>query len=65
MTDDEYRDMVKKGIASCHRGDVFQIVLSRRFQQEFTRAMNSMCTGHCAISILLLIYFSLIMVIIN
>ena len=28
--------MVKKGIASCHRGDVFQIVLSRRFQQQFT-----------------------------
>jgi len=29
-------EMVKKGIASCHRGDVFQIVLSRRFQQAFT-----------------------------
>ena len=28
--------MVKKGIQSCHRGDVFQIVLSRRFQQGFT-----------------------------
>jgi anthranilate synthase component 1 len=28
--------MVKKGIASCMRGDVFQIVLSRRFQQSFT-----------------------------
>jgi anthranilate synthase component 1 len=28
--------MVKKGIQSCHRGDVFQIVLSRRFQQSFT-----------------------------
>lgn len=36
MTDDEYKEMVKKGIAGCHRGDVFQIVLSRRFQQEFT-----------------------------
>ncbi|OSZ80400.1 anthranilate synthase component I [Chitinophagaceae bacterium IBVUCB2] len=35
MTDDEYKEMVKKGIASCHRGDVFQIVLSRRFQQKF------------------------------
>lgn len=35
MTDEEYRDMVKKGIAHCHRGDVFQIVLSRRFQQKF------------------------------
>jgi anthranilate synthase component 1 len=28
--------MVEKGISSCHRGDVFQIVLSRRFQQGFT-----------------------------
>ncbi len=35
MTDDEYKEMVKKGIAGCHRGDVFQIVLSRRFQQKF------------------------------
>lgn len=35
MLDDAYREMVKKGIASCHRGDVFQIVLSRRFQQSF------------------------------
>ena len=35
MTDDDYREMVTKGIASCHRGDVFQIVLSRRFQQKF------------------------------
>lgn len=36
MSDSEYRDMVNKGIASCFRGDVFQIVLSRRFQQSFT-----------------------------
>lgn len=36
MTDEEYREMVKKGIAGCYRGDVFQIVLSRRFQQKFT-----------------------------
>ncbi len=35
MTDEDYREMVKKGIASCKRGDVFQIVLSRRFQQSF------------------------------
>ena len=36
VTDKEYMNMVDKGIASCHRGDVFQIVLSRRFQQGFT-----------------------------
>jgi anthranilate synthase component I len=36
MTDAEYMEMVEKGIASCYRGDVFQIVLSRRFQQSFT-----------------------------
>ena len=35
MDDETYREMVRKGIASCHRGDVFQVVLSRRFEQEF------------------------------
>ena len=36
MSDSDYMEMVKKGIQSCHRGDVFQIVLSRRFDQSFT-----------------------------
>ena len=36
MSDESYMDMVRKGIASCKRGDVFQIVLSRRFHQTFT-----------------------------
>lgn len=36
MTNEEYMAMVKRGIASCHRGDVFQVVLSRRFEQKFT-----------------------------
>src|SRR5437867_8905297 len=36
MTDEEYMQMVKNGIQSCYRGDVFQIVLSRRFEQRFT-----------------------------
>ncbi len=35
MKDEEYIEMVKKGIAACYRGDVFQIVLSRRFRQAF------------------------------
>jgi anthranilate synthase component 1 len=35
-TDKEYMNMVTKGKESCHRGDVFQIVLSRRFQQTFS-----------------------------
>lgn len=35
ISDAGYIDMVKKGIASCLRGDVFQIVLSRRYQQQF------------------------------
>lgn len=35
ISDTGYIDMVKKGIASCLRGDVFQIVLSRRYQQQF------------------------------
>lgn len=36
LTNEEYIEIVKKGIASCMRGDVFQIVLSRRFQQSFS-----------------------------
>lgn len=36
LTDEAYMDIVKKGIASCQRGDVFQIVLSRKFEQQFT-----------------------------
>ncbi len=36
VTNEAFIEMVKKGIASCMRGDVFQIVLSRRFQQSFT-----------------------------
>ena len=35
LTDDEHRANIRKGIAHCLRGDVFQIVLSRRFVQRF------------------------------
>lgn len=35
ITDEEYKGMVEKGIAHAKRGDVFQIVLSRRFSQGF------------------------------
>lgn len=35
LTDEQYREAVEKGIQHCLRGDVFQIVLSRRFQQSF------------------------------
>ncbi len=35
MTNEDYIATVKKGIAGCMRGDVFQIVLSRRFEQKF------------------------------
>jgi len=35
ITDDEYRAMVRKGVAHCMRGDVFQIVLARQFKQAF------------------------------
>jgi len=52
MNDESYREMVRKGIASCHRGDTFQIVLSRRFEQRFTgdefnvyRALRSINPG--------------------
>ena len=33
---EEFKDMVRKGVAHCKRGDVFQIVPSRRFSQDFT-----------------------------
>ena len=35
LKDNEYVDLVKKGIKHCKRGDVFQIVLSRKFKQSF------------------------------
>jgi anthranilate synthase component I len=35
LTDQQYMDSVEKGIAHCDRGDVFQIVLSRRFTSTF------------------------------
>ena len=35
LKDAEYIESVKKGIAHCNRGDVFQIVLSRRFTTSF------------------------------
>lgn len=36
LSNEAYIEMVKKGIAACNRGDVFQVVLSRRFSQRFT-----------------------------
>ena len=35
VTDAEFREMVKMGKEHCQRGDVFQIVMSRRFEQKF------------------------------
>ena len=35
LNDQEYIDLVKKGIKHCKRGDVFQTVLSRKFKQSF------------------------------
>ena len=35
ITGEEYKAMVREGIKHCLRGDVFQIVLSRRFEQPF------------------------------
>jgi len=36
ITDEEYKEMVSLGKKHCQRGDVFQIVLSRAFQQSYT-----------------------------
>ena len=35
LTDEEHKDNIRKGIKHCLRGDVFQIVLSRRFIQKY------------------------------
>ena len=35
LTDDEHRANIRRGIRHCLRGDVFQIVLSRRFVQPY------------------------------
>lgn len=35
ITDEEHKANIRKGIAHCNRGDVFQIVLSRRFVQHY------------------------------
>jgi len=35
LSDEEYKNIVDKGIEHCLRGDVFQIVLSRRFSQKY------------------------------
>jgi len=35
VDNETYINMVKRGIAHCYRGDVFQIVLSRRFQKTY------------------------------
>ncbi len=35
LTDDEHRENIRRGIKHCLRGDVFQIVLSRRFKQKY------------------------------
>tara|TARA_B100000945_G_scaffold304236_1_gene289551 strand:+ start:114 stop:1508 length:1395 start_codon:yes stop_codon:yes gene_type:complete len=36
LSDDEFLKMVDNGIKHCYRGDVFQIVLSRKFSQKFS-----------------------------
>lgn len=35
LTDEEHKANIRRGIAHCKRGDVFQIVLSRRFVQSY------------------------------
>ncbi len=35
LTDDEHRENIRRGIRHCLRGDVFQVVLSRRFVQRY------------------------------
>lgn len=36
ITDEQFKAYVRAGVEHCHKGDVFQIVLSRRFAQGFS-----------------------------
>lgn len=36
ISDEQYKEMVSKGISHCHKEDVFQIVLSRGYAQTFS-----------------------------
>jgi anthranilate synthase component 1 len=36
ISDEEFKSMVRRGVAHCRRGDVFQVVLSRCFSQGFS-----------------------------
>ena len=46
LTDDEHRANIRKGIKHCLRGDVFQVVISRRFEQHY-EATISIFIAHC------------------
>ncbi len=35
ITEEDYKKIVQKGINHCLRGDVFQVVLSRKFEQQY------------------------------
>lgn len=35
LTDEQHKANIRRGIAHCMRGDVFQVVLARRFEQHF------------------------------
>ncbi len=64
LTDEEFKEYVELAKKHCFRGDVFQLVLSRRFSQG-SKGMNLMCTEHCVLLTLLPIYFILITVILK
>jgi len=36
LTDEQYKSAVRKGKELCYRGEVFQVVFSRQFQQKYT-----------------------------
>lgn len=35
LTDDEHRRLIRRAMAHCLRGDVFQLVISRRYEQDY------------------------------
>jgi anthranilate synthase component 1 len=60
LTDQEFLKVLASGQHHCQIGDVFQIVLSRRFSESLPE-MNLMYTGPCGLLILPLTCFILIL----
>ncbi|NEN24904.1 anthranilate synthase component I family protein [Cryomorpha ignava] len=50
FSDDDFLEKIKKGITHCHRGDVFQVVFSRKFAREFKGDEFNVYRALCSIN---------------